>query len=309
MDSVFAQVCVLGSSLVLMCGLILLWRRGVTAYITAFTWQSIVLSGLTAVVGYFGNDRELYWVAAALAVLKAVIIPRLLRRMERRFQAERELQPYVNTQTSLVIAGLLVLFGYAITRPLVALSQLPTRAGMPLAMGLVLVSLFVVISRKKALTQVVGFLMLENALALDYPDGRLEILVAADGCSDETEAIVRRYEARGVRLLHRDTHKFHRFETSLSNLVRVAAPASELDGRRAVHQGHAPHLRQYRLDRFDLGIEWVLEQHAPSSRQCATSIDTNTPRFEIEDLRRRPGLAVSGRQEVERIGIEARRSM
>ena len=166
MDSVFAQVCVLGSSLVLMCGLILLWRRGVTAYITAFTWQSIVLSGLTAVVGYFGNDRELYWVAAALAVLKAVIIPRLLRRMERRFQAERELQPYVNTQTSLVVAGLLVLFGYAITRPLVALSQLPTRAGMPLAMGLVLVSLFVVISRKKALTQVVGFLMLENALAL-----------------------------------------------------------------------------------------------------------------------------------------------
>jgi hydrogenase-4 component E len=48
----------------------------------------------------------------------------------------------------------------------VALSQLPTRAGMPLAMGLVLVSLFVVISRKKALTQVIGFLMLENGLAL-----------------------------------------------------------------------------------------------------------------------------------------------
>jgi hydrogenase-4 component E len=166
MDSVFAQVSVLGSSLVLIFGLILLWRRGVTAYITAFTWQSLVLSALTAVVAYFGDDPELYWVAAALALLKVVVIPRLLRRMERQFAAERELQPYVNTPTSLVIAGLLVLFGYAITRPLVALSQLPTRAGMPLAMGLVLVSLFVVISRKKALTQVVGFLMLENGLAL-----------------------------------------------------------------------------------------------------------------------------------------------
>lgn len=166
MDSVFAQISVLGSSLVLICGLILLWRRGVTAYITAFAWQSIVLSALTAVVAHFGNDPELYVVAAALALLKAAIIPRLLRRMERRFAAERELEPYVNTATSLVIAGLLVLFGYAITRPLVALSQLPTRAGMPLAMGLVLVSLFVVISRKKALTQVVGFLMLENGLAL-----------------------------------------------------------------------------------------------------------------------------------------------
>jgi hydrogenase-4 component E len=166
MDSVFSQLCVLGSSLVLLFGLILLWRRGVTAYVTAFKWQSIVLSALTAVVAYFGDDHELYWVAGALFLLKAIVIPRLLQRMEHRFAAERELEPYVNTATSLVISGLLVLFGYAITRPLVALSQLPTRAGMPLAMGLVLVSLFVVISRKKALTQVVGFLMLENGLAL-----------------------------------------------------------------------------------------------------------------------------------------------
>jgi hydrogenase-4 component E len=94
------------------------------------------------------------------------VIPRLLRRMEVRFAAEREVAPYVNTETSLLISALLVLFAYAITRPIVALSTLPTRAGMPLAMGLVFVSLFVVISRKKAITQVIGFLMLENGLAL-----------------------------------------------------------------------------------------------------------------------------------------------
>ena len=93
-------------------------------------------------------------------------IPRLLGRMERRLRTERELTPYVNTATSLVVAGLLVLFGYAITRPLVAASHLPTRTAMPLAMGLVLVSLFVIVSRKKAITQVIGFLMLENAIAL-----------------------------------------------------------------------------------------------------------------------------------------------
>jgi hydrogenase-4 component E len=166
MDSVFSQLCVLGSSLALITGLILLWRRGVTAYISAFTWQSRAITAVTVIVAYFGNDHELYWVAGALFILKGVVIPRLLKQMARRFAAERELEPYVNTATSLVIAGLLVLFGYAITRPLVALSQLPTRAGMPLAMGLVLVSLFVIISRKKALTQVIGFLMLENGLAL-----------------------------------------------------------------------------------------------------------------------------------------------
>ncbi len=166
MDNLFSQLSVLGSSLVLLFGFILLWRRGIAAYVRAFAAQSMVLSGVMAIVAYFGNDHELYWVAAALFLLKGLVIPRLLRRMERRFAMERELAPYVNTASSLVVSGLLVLFGYAVTRPLVALSQLPTRAGMPLAMGLVLVSLFVVISRKKALTQVIGFLMLENGLAL-----------------------------------------------------------------------------------------------------------------------------------------------
>ena len=166
MDAVFSQLSVLGSSLVLIFGLILLWRRGVTAYISAFTWQSIVLSAVTAIVAYFGKDHELYWVAAGLLLLKGLVIPRLLKQMARRFAAERELEPYVNTATSLLIGGLLVLLAYVVTSPLVSVSRLPTRTGMPLAMGLVFVSLFVIISRKKALTQVLGFLMLENAIAL-----------------------------------------------------------------------------------------------------------------------------------------------
>jgi hydrogenase-4 component E len=165
-NDAFSQLSILGSSLALIFGLVLLWRRHLPAYINAFAAQSAVLAGVAAVAAYFSGERELYWVAALLFLLKGVAIPKLLRNMERRFGTERELEPYVNTATSLVVAGLLVLLGYALMRPLVEVSRLPTRAGMPLAMGLVLVSLFVVISRKKALTQVVGFLMLENAIAL-----------------------------------------------------------------------------------------------------------------------------------------------
>jgi hydrogenase-4 component E len=165
-DALFARLVILESSLVLIFGLVVLWRRGVPAYISAFTWQSLVLAAVAVTVGWFGRDRELYVVAALLLLIKGVAIPRLLARMERRFSSEREVAPYVNTATSLVVAGLLVLFAYAIMRPVVAASQLPTRAAMPLAMGLVLVSLFVIVSRKKALTQVVGFLMLENGIAL-----------------------------------------------------------------------------------------------------------------------------------------------
>jgi len=156
----------MGSSGVLLCGLILLWRRGVAAYITAFTWQSVVLAALTAAVGYFGDDPQLYAVAALLLVIKAVAIPRLLRRVAQRFTVGREPAPYVNTGTSLVVSGLLVLLAHAAARPLEAIANAPTRAGMPLAMGLLFVSLFVIVSRRLAITQVIGFLMLENAIAL-----------------------------------------------------------------------------------------------------------------------------------------------
>jgi hydrogenase-4 component E len=83
-----------------------------------------------------------------------------------RVGGEREAQPYVNIATSLIVAGLLVMLAYAITRPLVMVSKLPTRGGIPLAVGLIFVGLFVIVSRRKALTQIVGFLVLENGIAL-----------------------------------------------------------------------------------------------------------------------------------------------
>jgi hydrogenase-4 component E len=166
MDGLFSQLIVLGASGMLVTALIVLWRRGVPAYITAYRWQSWLLGGLTACVGYFGDDVELYGVAVVLIVLKGIAIPALLGTMERRFGAQREVRPYVNAETSLLAAGLLVLFAYALARPWMAVTTLPTRAGLPLAMALLFVSLFIIVSRKKAITQVVGFLMLENAIAL-----------------------------------------------------------------------------------------------------------------------------------------------
>src|SRR5213593_5024764 len=149
MNGLFSQLVVLGASAMLLTAFIVLWRRGVPAYITAYRWQSWLLGGLTVCVGYFRRDAELFGVAVILILLKGVAIPMLLRTMERRFGTQREVQPYVNTETSLLTAGVLVLFAYALARPLMAVSSLPTRAGLPLAMGLLFISLFIIVSRKK----------------------------------------------------------------------------------------------------------------------------------------------------------------
>jgi hydrogenase-4 component E len=165
-NGLFSQLVTLGSSGMLLTALIVLWRRGVPAYIRAYVWQAWLLAAITATIGYFGADSQLYVVAAVLVALKAFAIPALLRRMQSRFEGHLEINPYVNTETSLMIAGLLVVFAYVLARPWVAVTTLPTREGLPLAMALLFVSLFVIVSRKKAITQVIGFLMLENAIGL-----------------------------------------------------------------------------------------------------------------------------------------------
>lgn len=164
--ALFSQFTTLGSSVVLLFGIVVLCRRSLHAYIEAFKWQSLVLTALLVVVGHFGNAPELYIVAAVFFVLKVMFIPRYLERLAKQVGAERESQPYVNVTSSLVIAALLVLLAYAVMRPLVLTSQLPTRGGLPLAMGLIFVGLFILITRKKALTQIIGFLVLENGIAL-----------------------------------------------------------------------------------------------------------------------------------------------
>jgi hydrogenase-4 component E len=156
----------LGSSGMLLTALIVLWRKHVPAYVSAYRWQVWLLAGVTATVGYFTSDWRLLAVAAVLIVLKGIAIPALLRTMMRRFGAQPEIRPYVNTETSLLVAGLLVLFAYVLARPWMAVTTLPTRDALPLAMALLFVSLFVIVSRRKAITQVIGFLMLENAIAL-----------------------------------------------------------------------------------------------------------------------------------------------
>src|SRR5579859_3543003 len=165
-DQAFSQLSTLGSSIVLILGILLLWRRSLSAYISSFRWQSILLAGVLAMIGYFGHDTELYLVAVFLFVLKGVVLPLYLQRMRVRLGVSREIAPYVNNATSVIVAGLSVMLAYALTRPLILVSSLPTRGGMPLAVGLIFVGLFVILSRKKALTQIVGFLVMENGIVL-----------------------------------------------------------------------------------------------------------------------------------------------
>ncbi len=162
----FTQLCTLTSSMVLIAGIAILWRHSLPAYINSFARQSAVFVLVILTVAVYSGEPELYLVAVMVFALKVVFIPRVLNRVRSHVGAHLEIRPFVNTPISLVIAGLLTLLGYAVAEPVVALSDLPTRGGIPLALAVVFVGLFIVVSRRSALTQIVGFLVMENGIAL-----------------------------------------------------------------------------------------------------------------------------------------------
>lgn len=166
MSSSFSLLTMTGASVMLIASLVILWRRHIPAYIGAFRWQSIALSFVGVEVAWYGRVPELFLVAGLMLLFKGILVPILLRRMAMRFPEQQELQPLVNTEISLLVSGCLAIAAYEVSRPLAEVVSLPTRGGLPVALALILISLFVIVSRRKPITQIVGFLMLENGIAL-----------------------------------------------------------------------------------------------------------------------------------------------
>ncbi len=164
--TLFSQLSTLTSSLVLITGVAVLWRRSLPSYITSFARQSFFLVLCILTVAIYSNDWELYLVALLTLWLKVIFIPRVLNRVRRSVGADTEIQPFVNTPMSMLLAGVLTLLAYAVAAPVVALSDLPTRGSIPVALAVVFAGLFIIGSRRSALTQIVGFLIMENGIAL-----------------------------------------------------------------------------------------------------------------------------------------------
>ena len=164
--ALFSQLSTLISSLVLIMGIGVLWRHSLPAYIRAFALQSFFFVLCILAVAIYSRDWELYLVAAMIFALKVVFIPRVLHRVGSTVGGHLEIRPFINTPMSVLIAGILTLFAYAVSEPVVALSDLPTRGSIPVALAVVFVGLFIIVSRRSALTQIVGFLVMENGIAL-----------------------------------------------------------------------------------------------------------------------------------------------
>jgi hydrogenase-4 component E len=155
----------LAAGLFLLSAVGVLWRHQLAAMIRLFAVQGVALATIVAILGIHQHDLELVLVAFGLGLLRAGVLPWLARRALGTSPAEaRETRPVVNVSTSLLAAAALTLLAYAVTQPLVALAPSPATEILPAAIAVVLIGFFTLVTRRRALSQVVGFLLLDNGI-------------------------------------------------------------------------------------------------------------------------------------------------
>jgi hydrogenase-4 component E len=165
-DSLFVQLLDLAVGLVLVSAFVVLWRRGLVAIVRALTVQGVALAVVAALLGVHTHDAEPLVVAALLLVLKGALLPTVLLRIVRSGDETREVEPLVNVPASLLAAAALTLLAYATTRDLVALDPGPETKAIPIGIAVSLIGFFVLVTRRKAVTEIVGFLLVDNGIAL-----------------------------------------------------------------------------------------------------------------------------------------------
>ncbi len=141
------------------------WVLGTTrlsAAIRATAVQGVLLAGLPIAL-YPGVSPHILGLALGTFVVKAVVLPTLLSRAIREAAVRREIEPLIGYVPSMIFGALAVALAFTIA-PKLPLPGLQTPVLVPVSLSTVVIGLLVLTTRSKALTQVVGYLILENGI-------------------------------------------------------------------------------------------------------------------------------------------------
>lgn len=162
----------IGSQLIAFCAagmlvfqLLLVVQRMLLTSIRLFALQSFLLTALAGVIAYFHHATHVYVVAVLTLVGKVAFLPWLLSRQVRRIGIVQEIEPLLNAPASMLLCGGLALFSYVVTRPFTTLDRLGGNT-LRVAMALVLIGFFLMFNRRKAISQVLALLTVENGVML-----------------------------------------------------------------------------------------------------------------------------------------------
>lgn len=164
MTNLLTQSINLLGALLLMLAFAMIAQRRIVSLINLFTLQGLALVTATAIVGWVTGQPHLYLSAGLTFVLKVVLIPVLLHRIIDRLKIRWDVETLINIPTTMLIGILVVIFAFNLATPIAQLSTSLARGTLGIALACVLLSFLMMITRAKAVPQVIGFLAMENGL-------------------------------------------------------------------------------------------------------------------------------------------------
>jgi hydrogenase-4 component E len=158
------QIVNLLAAFLLLVAFAMLSQRRVLSLVRLLAWQGGALALSTLVVAYGTDQPHLYFSAGLTVVLKVILIPWVLHRLISRLDVRWDVETLLNIPTTMLAGIALVIFAFALATPISEMATTLTRTTLGIALACVLLSFLMMIVRRKAIPQVIGFLALENGL-------------------------------------------------------------------------------------------------------------------------------------------------
>ena len=157
---------ILSAAGMLVTAYLMVGQRALFTTIRLYGVQSLLLAIVASTIAISESRHELFVTAALTVALKTILIPWFLMRTVDRIGIHREVEPFLNVPVSLLICLGLTVVGYRVSTGFDVGGQPATHHLIGVALSLLLIGLFLMVTRKKAITQILALLTVENAVFL-----------------------------------------------------------------------------------------------------------------------------------------------
>ncbi len=161
----YAQLIGLCAGTLLLTSTLMVWRHSLLASITLLAVQGVGLAGLVAVIGFRTTDIELLLVAVLVLVVKGAVLPWIIARQSQATTRTADESPRLNPTAALLAVAGLTIFSYVVLGRILTHSPTVTAQAAPVGLAMVLIGFLLLVTRRRARSQLLGFLLLDNGIA------------------------------------------------------------------------------------------------------------------------------------------------
>ena len=159
-----AQIINLLAAILLLLSFAMLTQRRILSLINLFALQGLTLTLSTLLVAWSTGQHHLYYSAALTFVLKVLVLPAVLHRLIRKLNVKWDVETLINIPTTMLVGIALVILAFNVALPISQLAGTIAKSTLGIALACVLLAFLTMITRSKAVPQVIGFLAMENGL-------------------------------------------------------------------------------------------------------------------------------------------------